>query len=565
VRSEPPPRILSLLFAALLPRPARAEMLGDFVERYAQIAQSEGRRSARRWAWRQLVSLRPIALRREASAAQRAGRGTSTGRTGIVGDGWREGWLSGTRQALRAIRTRPGASLTVIATVALAIGATTAVFSVVRSVLLNPLPYPDSDRLVRVFQTKAGWLDSPNSQLRAFALRFPIAVPTFNDWIREDTGFEALGAFSDESFVLQGVDGAEIVSGQVVTSGVFDVLRVPARLGRTLTDKNDAQGAPRVVVLAHGLWQQRLGGRDDVLGETLTLEGTAHTIVGVMPPRFQTPDAEARLWTPLWDEQKADGRGTQYLDVIGRLADATSLELAAERMATIEEQLALKYPDTQGDIGSRLEGLLDSIVGDVRSTIWFLFGSVGLVLLIASVNITNMLAVMGLSRQRELAVKAALGAGAGRLVRGLLAESAVLAGLGGLAGLLVAYASMPFLLRFVPPSVPRYEQIGMDSTVILFALGITAVTALVGILPAVQPARVQPQDMIRAATRGTAGDRGGPPSSSPTRDGGRARLRATRGSGLTRFQLHSPLANRPRLRDGRTDRDERIPRSTGLS
>jgi len=427
-----------------------------------------------------------------------------------VGDGWREGWLSDTRQALRAIRTRPGASLTVIATVALAIGATTAVFSVVRSVLLNPLPYPDSDRLVRVFQTKAGWLDSPNSQLRAFALRFPIAVPNFNDWIREDTGFGALGAFSDESFVLQGVDGAEIVSGQVVTSCVFDVLRVPARLGRTLTDEDDAQGAPRVVVLAHGLWQQRLGGRDDVLGETLTLEGTAHTIVGVMPPRFQTPDAEARLWTPLWDEQKADGRGTQYLDVIGRLADATSLELAAERMATIEEQLALKYPDTQGDIGSRLEGLLDSIVGDVRSTIWFLFGSVGLVLLIASVNITNMLAVMGLSRQRELAVKAALGAGAGRLVRGLLAESAVLAGLGGLAGLLVAYASMPFLLRFVPPSVPRYEQIGMDGTVILFALGITAVTALVvGTLPAVQAARVQPQDMIRAATQGTAGDKGG--------------------------------------------------------
>ena len=427
-----------------------------------------------------------------------------------MGDGWREGWLSDTRQALRAIRTRPGASLTVIATVALAIGATTAVFSVVRSVLLNPLPYPDSDRLVRVFQTKAGWLDSPNSQLRAFALRFPIAVPNFNDWIREDTGFGALGAFSDESFVLQGVDGAEIVSGQVVTSCVFDVLRVPARLGRTLTDEDDAQGAPRVVVLAHGLWQQRLGGRDDVLGETLTLEGTAHTIVGVMPPRFQTPDAEARLWTPLWDEQKADGRGTQYLDVIGRLADATSLELAAERMATIEEQLALKYPDTQGDIGSRLEGLLDSIVGDVRSTIWFLFGSVGLVLLIASVNITNMLAVMGLSRQRELAVKAALGAGAGRLVRGLLAESAVLAGLGGLAGLLVAYASMPFLLRFVPPSVTRYEQIGMDSTVILFALGITAVTALVvGTLPAVQAARVQPQDMIRAATQGTAGDKGG--------------------------------------------------------
>ena len=361
-----------------------------------------------------------------------------------MGDGWREGWMTGTRQALRAIRTRPGASLTVIATVALAIGAATAVFSVVRSVLLHPLPYPDSDRLVRVHQTKAGWLDSPNSQLRAFALSFPIAVPTFNDWIQEDTGFEALGAFSDESYVLQGVDGAEIVSGQIATSGLFEVLGVPARLGRTLIAEDDAPGAPRVVVLSHGLWQERTGGRDNVLGETLTFDGQAHAIVGVMPPRFQAPDAEARMWAPLSDEQKADGRGTQYLTVIGRLADDVKLELAAERMAAIEARLSVQYPDTQGDIGSRLEGLLDSIVGDVRSTIWFLFGAVGLVLLIASVNIANMLAVMGLSRQRELALKAALGAGAGRLVRGLLAESAVLAGLGGLAGIVLARAFMPF-------------------------------------------------------------------------------------------------------------------------
>jgi predicted permease len=229
-----------------------------------------------------------------------------------------------------------------------------------------------------------------------------------------------------------------------------------------------------------------------------------------MPPRFRAPTAEARLWTPLSEEEKADERDTQYLTVIGRLAEDTPIELAAELMAAVQERLAAEYPDSQGDVGSRLEGLLDSIVGNVRSTIWFLFGSVGLVLLIASVNITNMLAVMGLSRQRELAVKAALGAGTGRLARGLLAESAVLAGLGGLAGILLAAASMPLLLRFVPPSVPRFEEIGMDATVILFAIGITAITALVvGILPALQAARAQPQDMIRAAARGTAGDRAG--------------------------------------------------------
>ena len=171
VGSERPHRLLSALFAALLPPGARAEMLGDFVERYAEVAKSEGIRAARRWAWRQLLSLRPIALRREASSAQRAGRGTTGRGAEIVTDGWRAGWLGGARQGLRAIRTRPGASLTVIATVALAIGATTAVFSVVRGVLLNPLPYPEAHRLVRVFQTKTGWLESPNSQLRSRIFR----------------------------------------------------------------------------------------------------------------------------------------------------------------------------------------------------------------------------------------------------------------------------------------------------------------------------------------------------------------------------------------------------------
>ena len=420
------------------------------------------------------------------------------------------GWGWDARQGLRAVRSRPGASLTVIATVAVAIGLTTAVFSVVRGVLLEPLPYPGSERLAQVWQTKGSWMDSPSSQLRAFAERFPLSVPTFNDWTGEDTGFEALGAWTNRSPVHPQADGAEILRAQAATSGVFEALGVEAHLGRTLLPEDDGPGAPRVAVLSHELWQERYASQPSALGTDLVLDGIAHAIVGVMPPGFRLPDGPTRLWMQLSEEDLAEDRDSQFLTVVGRIPVSGSLEVAAERLAAVQGRLAETYPDEQGDVGSRVVGLLDAVVGEVRSTLWFLLGAVGLVLVIAVVNITNILSVTGLTRRKELAVKAALGAGAGRLVRGLLAESAVLAGIGGLLGIALAWLSLPLLLRLVPATVPRYEAIDMDMGVLAFGLAVTAVTALlVGTLPALHAARARPQEMMSESGRGLAGGRTG--------------------------------------------------------
>jgi predicted permease len=369
------------------------------------------------------------------------------------GSGWgQDVWLG-----YRALRARMAASLTVVLTVAVAVGVTTAVFSVVNGVLLRPLPYPQPDRLMRVWQTKGGWMDSPNSQLRNFAQRFPLSVPTFNDWTAEDLGFTAMGAYSDRTYVSQQPDGADVTSGQAVTSGYFAALGIEPQLGRALAPEDDPPGAARVGVLSHGLWMERYGGDAGVLGQAINLDGTLHTIVGIMPASFVPPGGGARLWTPLTEESKAEARDSQFLEVVGRLAPGVTQEAAGERLAAFQKQLAGIYPDAQGDVGSRMIPYLDSVVGDVRSSVWLLLGAVGLVLVIACVNVANLLSVTSLTRRRELAVKAALGAGSRRLARGLLIECATLAALGGLGGVVLSRvwcAARPSSTNTSPPRWP---------------------------------------------------------------------------------------------------------------
>lgn len=420
------------------------------------------------------------------------------------------GWMQDLRLGYRALRARPGASLTIVLTVAVAVGATTSVFSLVNAVLLRPLPYPEPDRLVRVWQTKEGWRNSPSVQLRNFADRFPLSTPTLNDWMHEDLGLAAIAGFTDASWVLRTTDGAEFIRGQSATSGYFRVLGIEPALGRGLTPDDDRPGAQPVAILSHGFWLERYGGDPQVLGSSIGLDGMPHTIVGVMPAGFDPGGDGSRLWTPLSEERKTDTRDSQFLDVIGRLAPGVSMKSAAARIAQVQARLAEAYPDTQGDQGSRVVGYLDSVVGDVRASLWLLFGSVALVLLIACANVANLLSVMGLTRRRELAVKAALGAGSGRLARGLLLESASLAILGGVGGVALARATFPLAVRFVPATIPRHDAITMDAGVILFGLAVTVATALlIGVLPAVQTRAAQPSAMLRASTRGFTADRGG--------------------------------------------------------
>ena len=454
----------------------------------------------------------PVALRgvwgavRAASAEWRDLLGRPAAWTGLGMD---------LRLATRALGRRPAASLTVIATVTLAVGATTSAFSVVEGVLLRPLPYPQPDRLVRVWQTRPDWLAAPLESMRSIALRFQPHAPTLREWTEFDTGFETLGGYVDASFVLQRPAGAEVVRGQEATSGLFEALGIAPLQGRPLRPEDAAPDSPRVVLLSEAMWRDEFGSSPDVIGTALALNGSPHTVVGVMPAGFEAPriglfDAllpgdVPRLWTALTEEAWV---GNKNVSVIARLEPGVDLETAAERLSAVDRGLAATGTDS-ATRGVRVEILLDSVVGDVRRSLWFLFGAVGLVLLVAMANIANVLTALGLSRRQDLAVRAALGAPPLRLARTLFAESVLLAALGGLGGLVLAWAARPVLLRVLPPSLPRQDWIGMGGGVLAGGVLLTGLTAVVvGTWPALLAARSDPQSALRAPGRGsTAGRR----------------------------------------------------------
>jgi predicted permease len=407
------------------------------------------------------------------------------------------------------VRLRLGFSATVIGTVAIAVSATTSVFSVVNGVLLRPLDFPEPDRLVLAWQTNPDWADHPSSQLRAFAERFPLSIPTFFDWQEGRTGLEAFGLHAQRRWVLQTADGAEMVRGGMFTSGVFRALGVDPLMGRYLAPDDDVAGSPPVAVLSHASWRDRFGSDPEVLGRSLSLDGVPHAVVGVMPPGFTIPRAEGEVWASLVDDDRHD-RGSQGYTVLGRLSDGQTVASARADLDVIQARLGEQYPDEQGSMRSNVQGLLDFMVGDVRATLFFLLATVGLVLVIACVNIANMLSVGGLARRREMAVRAALGASGGRLVRALLTESGVLAALGGLGGIVLTAVTLPALVRMLPTSLPRTDAVSVDGAVLGFGLFVTAATAmLVGVLPALQAAGTHPRQMMDMNSRGLAGGRAG--------------------------------------------------------
>jgi len=485
-----PGAVVRTLVRLLSPAELRDEILGDLTERHARIRADRGRLAARIWIWKQVARLRPVALRRSVD---------EEGRT-------RGAWRTDLMHALRALRKRPGFVTTIVVTVAVAVGSTTAVFSVVNGVLLRPLDVPEPESLVLAWQTHPEWLDHPNSQLRAFAERFPLSVPTFRDWQEARTGLESLGVFTGWSWVHPSPDGAEVFRGLVATSGAFVAMGVPPAMGRALLREDDQVGAPSVAVLSHELWRDRFGSDPDILGRVLTLRGTPHAVVGVMPPGFQIAGQTAQLWTDLPDEQKLDDRDSQSYTAIGRLRPGVTAESAEADLIEVQKRLSAVYPDEQEDNGARVERLQDYLVGGVRSTLWFLLAAVGLVLAIACVNIANMLSVTGLARRRELAVKAALGATRARLVRGMLLESSLLGSIGGVCGVALTALSLPVLLRLLPATLPRAQDIGVDGRLLAFGLLVTGATSLlVGVLPALQVGRTAPRQTMDAHARGLSG------------------------------------------------------------
>ncbi len=380
-------------------------------------------------------------------------------------------------QTLRSLLKNPGFTAAVLVTLALAIGANTAIFSVINAVLLRPLPYPDPERLMMI------WTHNP---LQGFD-KDVATYPNFDDWRRSSRAFERISGYAGPSFTLTGRGDPAQIRGAVVTPEFFETMGVRPAIGRGFTAADGASGAGLTVIVSHGFWLTRLGGDPAATEKTITLNGSSYEVVGVMPEPFAHPQ-DAEIWTPM----TASGvygplftqRGAFWLTVIGRLKPGVTREAAQSEMDGIAGRLERQYSEN-ADLGVRLVPMHAEIVGDVRRPLLILLGAVCLVLLVACANVANLLLTRASARRREFAIRAALGAGRRRLLRQLLTESTILALIGGAAGVLLAAWSIDLLKSLAPPGLPRLTGIRIDLQVLGYALGASLATGLLfGIVPA---------------------------------------------------------------------------------
>jgi putative ABC transport system permease protein len=380
------------------------------------------------------------------------------------------------RYALRMLRRDVGFSTVAILTLALGIGANTAIFSVVNAVLLEPLPYADPHRLAVLWER--------NTTIGKE--RDPVTPLNFQDWRRENATFDDLGGYRFRGYVLSQSGSPEQLTALSMSASVFKVLGVDAAAGRVFSEDEERR-RDRVVVLTHGFWQRRFGADASVIGRTIALDDRAFTVVGVMPPAFAFPDGdEVDLYAPIvFTPDELTGRRVHTLTVIGRLRGGVSIDAARSDVAAIARRIAAADNTSNPDV--TIVAAHDVLVEDVRRALIVLFGTVGFVLLIACANIASLLLVRATTRQREMAMRAALGAGRWRLLRQSLTESVLLAGIGGGAGMLVAWGLLQLLTPLRPPDLPRADQVGIDTAVLLFVTAAAVVTGMLfGLVPALQ-------------------------------------------------------------------------------
>ena len=401
--------------------------------------------------------------------------------------------LKDIRYGIRSLGKHPAFTAIAVITLALGIGANTAIFSVVNAVLLRPLPFADPQRIV--------WLWDTIPQLPTA----PTSLPEFLDWKEQNGSFEHLVAFQSGKMFLDAGDGTEDVPVGLVTPEMFSLFQVNPIIGRTFTEEETLPGRFRVAVLSHSMWQNRFGSDPNVSGRTVQLNGRTYTIIGVMPAGFSFPE-RATLWRPLPIDPAALDRGPHYLNVVGRLKTGVTLAQAQADMSTLAARLSLQHPEKTSRHGVKIVPLTDIVVGDVGLALYVLLGAVAFVLLIACANLANlMLARMG-GRGREIAVRTALGASRLRIVRQLLTESLLLAVAGGVVGLLLAIWAVSYLVSLSPTTIPRVNEISVNPRVAGFTFLVSVVTGMLfGLVPALQVSKTDLTDALKESGRTTAG------------------------------------------------------------
>ncbi len=401
------------------------------------------------------------------------------------------------RYAIRTLLKRPGFSTVAILTLGLGIGANSAIFSVVNGVLLRPLPYPEPERLMKIVgsDTRDG-------------TRGNLSPADFMDLRDDSRSFTSLGAHGWVAFFTITGDGEpERISGSNVTDGFFPTIGVQPLMGRLFQEGEDERGAPRVAVITHAFWERRFGADPETLGRVINFNAIPTTVVGILPPDYRhpepNPEREPEVYIPYqWDVAQPN-RGGHFIRAIGRLKPDVTIEQAQAELSTIAARLEQQYPTSNVDQGVHVSPLLEAIVRDTRLALLLLLGAVGFVLVVACANIANLLLASGAARRKELAVRAALGAGRARIVRQLMTESLVLAGAGGALGLTIAYWALRGLTVVVAERIPRAEDIALDGAVLAFTVVIATVTGVAfGLAPALQLARRDTHDDLREGARG---------------------------------------------------------------